>query len=54
MSTIDIPLWTSILSNFGFPIVITIYLFLRIERKWEKLEVVILKLAEVIKKNEGK
>lgn len=43
MSTIDIPLWTTILGNFGFPIVITIYLFLRFERKLEKLEEVILK-----------
>lgn len=50
MSTSDIPLLTNILGNFGFPIVITIYLFLRFERKLEKLEEVILKLAEVINK----
>ncbi len=48
MSTADISLWTTILGSFGFPIVITIYLFLRFERRLEKLEEVILKLAEVI------
>ncbi|ESU34088.1 hypothetical protein G3A_02900 [Bacillus sp. 17376] len=54
MSTIDIPVWTTILGNFGFPVMITIYLFLRFERKLEKLEEVILKLAEVInQKKEG-
>ncbi len=34
----EFPLWTSILGNFGFPIAITVYLLLRFERKFEKLE----------------
>jgi Trk-type K+ transport system membrane component len=45
----DIPQWTIILGNFGFPIAITIYLFLRFERKIEKLEDVILQLGETIR-----
>lgn len=50
MSVNEIPMWTTILGNFGFPISITIYLFLRFERKLENLENVILQLAEVINK----
>lgn len=49
MTVIELPQWISILGNFGFPIAITIYLFLRFERKLEKLEVVITELGEVIK-----
>lgn len=45
------PQWITILGNFGFPIAITIYLFLRFERKLEKLEGVIVQLAEVIKES---
>ncbi|MEO4052896.1 YvrJ family protein [Solibacillus sp. CAU 1738] len=43
------PNWIMILGNFGFPIAITIYLFLRFEKKFDKLEIVINKLADVIK-----
>lgn len=43
------PQWITILGNFGFPIAITIYLFLRFEKKLEKLELVITELGEVIK-----
>lgn len=50
MGATDIPVWTIILGNFGFPISITIYLFLRFERKLEKLEDVILELNGIIKK----
>lgn len=50
MNATDIPAWTIILGNFGFPIAITIYLFLRFEKKIEKLEDVILELNGMIKK----
>lgn len=49
MTIIEMPQWIAILGNFGFPIAITIYLFLRFEKKLEKLEVVITELGEVIK-----
>lgn len=42
----EFPLWVSLLGNFGFPIAITIYLFLRFEKKFEKLEDVILELSK--------
>jgi hypothetical protein len=48
MNAIDVPLWVTILGNFGFPIAITIYLFYRFERKIEKLEDVISQLNTVI------
>jgi hypothetical protein len=48
MTPTEFPLWITLLGNFGFPIAITFYLFLRFERKLEKLEDVILQLAEVI------
>ncbi|MGW6301859.1 YvrJ family protein [Peribacillus butanolivorans] len=48
MSPAEIPLWVSLLGNFVFPIAITIYLFLRFEKKLEKLGDVIIQLAEVI------
>ncbi|WP_347835916.1 YvrJ family protein [Gracilibacillus sp. JCM 18860] len=38
-----------VLSNFGFPIAITIYLFTRFEKKLENLEEVIIRLSEAIK-----
>ena len=41
--------WLTIIGNFGFPISITIYLFIRFERKIENLETSILQLSEVIK-----
>lgn len=49
MTPESIPVWISLIGNFGFPIAITIYLFIRFERKLEKLETVILQLADVIK-----
>lgn len=49
MNTLDVPLWVTIIGNFGFPIAITIYLFYRFERKIEKLEDVVSQLNEVIK-----
>lgn len=46
MTPTEFPLWVSILANFGFPIAITVYLFLRFEKKFEKLEEVILELSK--------
>lgn len=41
--------WIMIIGNFGFPIAITIYLFIRFEKKIENLELSINHLSEVIK-----
>ncbi|BBW98443.1 YvrJ family protein [Geobacillus icigianus] len=49
MTACDFPQWVTIIGNFGFPIAITVYLFLRFERKLESLELVIHQLGEVIK-----
>ncbi|MFJ7981375.1 YvrJ family protein [Lysinibacillus xylanilyticus] len=45
----NVPMWISLIGNFGFPIAITVYLFIRFERKLDKLEAVIMELSEVIK-----
>lgn len=49
MTIIEMPQWIAVLGNFGFPIAITIYLFIRFEKKLEKLELVITQLGEIIK-----
>lgn len=49
MSPVDTPVWVAIIGNFGFPIAITIYLFIRFERKLGDLEKVITNLSETIK-----
>lgn len=49
MTVIELPQWTTILGNFGFPIAITIYLFMRFEKKIDKLEMVIIQLSNVIR-----
>lgn len=49
MSPVDTPVWVAIIGNFGFPIAITIYLFIRFERKLGVLEKVITNLSETIK-----
>ncbi|MEK5329948.1 MULTISPECIES: YvrJ family protein [unclassified Lysinibacillus] len=41
--------WIMIIGNFGFPIAITVYLFIRFEKKLENLELSIHKLSERIK-----
>lgn len=46
---IDLPLWVALLGNFGFPIAITVYLFLRFEKKLDNLGNIIMQLSEVIK-----
>lgn len=49
MTPETIPLWISLVGNFGFPIAITIYLFVRFERKLDNLESVIQHLSDAIK-----
>ncbi|ARP44630.1 hypothetical protein GTHT12_03763 (plasmid) [Geobacillus thermodenitrificans] len=51
MNVAEVPQWITIVGNFGFPIAITIYLFLRFEKKLERLETVIIQLGEVIKES---
>ena len=46
------PVWIALIGNFGFPIAITAYMFLRFEKKLEKLGDVIMELAKVINANE--
>ncbi|MFJ5767848.1 YvrJ family protein [Lysinibacillus sp. NPDC093210] len=41
--------WIMIIGNFGFPIAMTVYLFIRFEKKLENLELSINKLSELIK-----
>lgn len=41
--------WIMIIGNFGFPIAITVYLFIRFEKKIENLESSINGLTDVIK-----
>lgn len=45
----DAPLWIHILSNFGFPVAITIYLLIRFEKRIAYLENAILELTILIK-----
>jgi hypothetical protein len=45
----NVSLWIGLIGNFGFPIAITVYLFIRFERKIDKLESVIMGLSEIIK-----
>lgn len=54
MTPEEIPMWISIIGNFGFPIAITIYLFVRFERKLDQLEKVILELSTVIRNLKNK
>jgi hypothetical protein len=49
MNTSDLPQWISILGNFGFPICITMYLLIRVEKKLDNLTNGITQLTEVIK-----
>lgn len=53
MTITEMPQFITILSNVGFPIAITIYLFIRFERKLEKLEESIHHLGETAK-NSGR
>lgn len=46
MTPTEFPVWVSLLGNFGFPIAITVYLFVRFEKKFEKLEDVIMQSSK--------
>lgn len=45
----ELSLWLNVIGNFGFPIVITLYLLFRFEKKIENLEGAIQSLNEYIK-----
>ncbi|WP_155008813.1 YvrJ family protein [Priestia megaterium] len=49
MDPTTIPTWIYAVSNFGFPVVMTFYLLLRFEKKLERVNKVIIELANVIK-----
>lgn len=49
MTPENVSMWISLIGNFGFPIAITAYLFIRFEKKIDKLEAVIMGLCELIK-----
>lgn len=49
MTPAETPVWVAIIANFGFPIAITIYLFIRFEKRLEELEKVITNLSNTIK-----
>lgn len=44
----------AVISNLGFPIAVTIYLFIRFEKKIETLELAINKLTHVLSNGEKK
>lgn len=48
-SLYDIPMFIHLLANFGFPIMISIYLLMRFEKRIERLEKILGDLAELIK-----
>jgi len=54
LTPVEVPLWVTLLGNFGFPIAITFYLFVRFEKKLERLEQVILELSNAIKEVSNK
>lgn len=39
----NIQMWINLIGNSGFPIAITVYLFVRFEKKMENLEAVIIR-----------
>lgn len=45
----DITMWTNVLNNFGFPILITLYLLIRFENILKKLSSEIEKLVDQVK-----
>lgn len=44
------PLWVSILGNFGFPITIAVYLLIRFDKKIERLTGIIQELQKSARK----
>ncbi|MCL6477429.1 MAG: YvrJ family protein [Peptococcaceae bacterium] len=49
MAAQDVPTWVNIMANFGFPILVALYLLMRFENKIDNLERTIHKLIDVIK-----
>jgi len=45
----DIQAWITMMGNFGFPVVVSIYLLVRFEKKIETLGETIQELGEIIK-----
>ncbi|MEB2280562.1 YvrJ family protein [Lysinibacillus xylanilyticus] len=54
MAPENVPMWISLIGNFGFPIALTVYLFVRFEKKLDKLEATIMELSEAIKYQKNK
>ncbi len=50
MAPTEMPLWVSILGNFGFPITIAVYLLIRFEKKIERLTGIIQELQKSTRK----
>jgi hypothetical protein len=46
------PLWVSILGNFGFPIALAVYLLIRFEKKIERLVAMIQELEKSVRKKD--
>ncbi|MEH6987144.1 MULTISPECIES: YvrJ family protein [Cytobacillus] len=45
----DIQAWITVMGNFGFPVVVSIYLLVRFEKKIETLGSTIQELGEIIR-----
>ncbi|UOR14195.1 YvrJ family protein [Halobacillus amylolyticus] len=43
--------WVALIGNLGFPIVVTFYLLMRLERNFNQLEQVVEELISEIRKN---
>lgn len=52
MVTDAMPLWVSILGNFGFPIALAVYLLIRFEKKIERLVAMIQELEKSVRKKD--
>ncbi|MCM3358147.1 YvrJ family protein [Psychrobacillus sp. MER TA 171] len=50
MDYFDFPMWVTIVSNFGFPVALAIYLLVRLEIKLEQLTEAIATLRNAIRK----
>ncbi|MED1042456.1 YvrJ family protein [Bacillus mycoides] len=44
-----VPMWITLIGNFGFPVALAIYLLIRLEKKIENLTDAITVLKEVIR-----
>lgn len=50
MAPTEMPMWVSILGNFGFPITIAVYLLIRFEKKIERLTGLIQDMQKGVRK----